>query len=295
MKKLNRPSYGSVELFDKSVDGIHDLTLRQLFIDNRPNMVVANTAYDYEAHTQTWCNLPRAAHGNPDAVVVGTLSKRQLTGLYSDHVVRSKEGARGIYDDILVKAHGKCPYCGGIGEAKTLDHYLPKARFPSYSVLPVNLVPACRDCNTGMGSSFPTDPSLQPVHPYLDAAHFFDEKWTTAIVLQEDPIVVNFGVSPPAHWSARDQSRVAQHFQDCDLGERYRLQVWDELAPLISQRKDTLKELDTNNFRAHLLVTANESALPINGWKRTLYDALAATGWFCMADFTAPNGHMPAP
>lgn len=293
MKKLDIPNYGSIKLFDESVFGINDVPLRQIFVNNKPHIVTANEEFDVEAQTQTLCNLPRAAHGNPDAIIVGNLSKARLMALYEEHVVKSKGDARKIYDDILVRACGKCPYCGGIGEAKTLDHYLPKARFPSYSVLPVNLVPACRDCNTGMGSSFPTEPSLQPIHPYLDASYFFDEKWITANISREVPIVVNFYVSPPVGWNNNDKRRVEQHFQDCDLENRYRLQVWDELAPLISQRKDTLKGLDLNQFRAHLLVTANEPSLLINGWKRTLYHALAVTDWFCGSDFTAPNGHMP--
>ncbi len=105
--------------------------------------------------------------------------------------------------------------------------------------------------------------------------------------------MVNFDVSAPVDWDYKDQRRVEQHFQDCDLKNRYRLQVWDELAPLISQRKDTLKILDINQFRGHLLITANEPALPINGWKRTLYHALAATEWFCETDFTTLNDHVP--
>jgi len=295
MKRIDPPNYDPIKLFDVSVNGIDAEPLRKSFIDNRQSILDANVAFYAKTQTQTWCDLPRAAHGNPDAVVAGGLSKRQLKSLYEDYVVRSKGEAREIYDNILVKAHGKCPYCGGIGAAKTIDHYLPKAYFPSYSVLPINLIPACRDCNTGMGGKFPTASNLQPVHPYLDAPHFFEEKWTTATIVQEVPIVVNFGVSAPVLWSSKDKSRVTQHFRDCDLGERYRLQVWDELAPLISQRKDTLRQLDASQFRVYLLVTANESALPINGWKRTLYHALAATAWFCEADFSTPNGHMPLP
>lgn len=39
-----------------------------------------------------------------------------------------------------------CPYCN-INSIATIDHYMPKDCFPEYSVLPINLVPCCRDCN----------------------------------------------------------------------------------------------------------------------------------------------------
>lgn len=39
-----------------------------------------------------------------------------------------------------------CQYCG-INDASTMDHYLPKAIYPEYSVHSLNLIPCCSDCN----------------------------------------------------------------------------------------------------------------------------------------------------
>lgn len=285
MRKLDVPGIAATELYDESVAGLSDAVLRAKFVANRPEFVTAIAAFDHESITQTWCNLPKAAHGNPDAIVLGNLSKSELVGLYNDGVVKSTGRPRKIYDDLKLAARDECPYCGGVGELGTLDHYLPKARFPSYSVLPLNLVPACGVCNTGMGSNFPTNPNLQPLHPYLDDDHFFSEKWTTAIIRNEEPIVVDFDVAPPDHWSEKDRARVIQHFSDCDLKNRYRKRVWQELAPLISQRRTTLSSLSAEEFRIHLLVIADEPALPVNGWKRTLYFSLANAEWFCEKEF----------
>lgn len=51
---------------------------------------------------------------------------------------------------------GCCPYCGLPGNI-TLDHYLPRdlKYFPHYSVLEVNLVPACFDCQILKGNFVP--------------------------------------------------------------------------------------------------------------------------------------------
>src|ERR1700752_4045329 len=47
--------------------------------------------------------------------------------------------------NVLLRA--ECQYCN-IGEPNTFDHYLPKADFPEFSALSINLIPCCSKCNT---------------------------------------------------------------------------------------------------------------------------------------------------
>ena len=287
MKKLEVPTYAATYLYDRSVSGLSDAALRAKFVENRPQIVEAFQAFDSASLTRTWCNLPRAAHGQSNAIIVGNLSKAELVWLYDHGVVRSKGEPRKIYDQIKLSAYGECPYCGigELGEVGIVDHFLPKALFPSYSVLPLNLVPACQVCNKCMGSSFPTEPNQQPLHPYLDDVHFFDQKWTTGTLRDEDPLVVDFDVDPPADWPETDRERVKQHFNVCELNKRYRSYVPRELEPLIDQRKTTQRELCPDDFRENLSVVANHPSLPINGWKRTLYSVLVNSAWFCEREF----------
>src|SRR5204862_24909 len=123
-----------------------------------------------------WAELDRLPNANGNVHVTGNLTKLDLMNLYSNQMVGSKGKARSIYDDILAAAGGFCPLCGELGQARTLDHYLPKANFPAYSVFPENLVPCCRDCNTGKNSSFPATRDKQALHPYLDKSAFFEER-----------------------------------------------------------------------------------------------------------------------
>ena len=287
MKKLTAPAYEATELYDKSVDGLLDEALRTKFIENRPQVVDAFETFYSASLTRTWCNLPRAAHGQLNAIIVGNLSKAELVELYDYHVVRSKGEPRKIYDQIKLSAYGECPYCGvgEMGSVGTVDHFLPKALFPSYSVLPLNLVPACQVCNKCMGSGFPTEPNRQPLHPYLDAVHFFDQKWTTGTLRDEEPLVMDFDVDPPPDWPGIDRERVIQHFRVCKLGERYRSRAGQELQTLTGLRRSTQRELSPDKFRENLWATAEEPNLPINGWKRTLYSVLADSAWFCERGF----------
>lgn len=265
--------------------------LRAKLVRNRPHVLAAFDAYNEKSETKSWCRLIKMARGNPDAIAVGDLSKGELVDLYNNNVVRSSGRARQIYDQIKVAACQECPYCGGMGEMgetseiATADHYLPKARFPVYSVFPLNLVPSCRTCNDGMNDNFPTEERHQPIHPYLDDIKFFTERWVYASVREEDPIIIDFTVDPPVAWPEVDRSRVNQHFKDLKLPSRYRARVWQELAPLIAQRKNSIKGLNFEEFRNHLRSVADLDGLPVNGFKRTLYSGLASSEWFCGYDF----------
>lgn len=43
-----------------------------------------------------------------------------------------------------------CPYCSLQTTGFTFEHHLPKARFPEYVLFPLNLIPACNQCNTNV-------------------------------------------------------------------------------------------------------------------------------------------------
>ncbi|WP_226552798.1 HNH endonuclease [Celeribacter naphthalenivorans] len=287
MRNLPQPPFGATELFDESVNGLTDDALREKFENNRDKVVSAFNDFAAKTAAVSWCALPRWGRGHDEAKVAGELTKGDLVNLYDSGVVKSKARPRDIYDAIKLAAHDECPYCGGVGdigfdgELGTADHFLPKSRFPVYSVLPLNLVPACSVCNKGMGDNFPTEREKQPLHPYLDSPHFFNVKWTSAQIVEDLPVMANFSVVPPEDWSEIDKARVKAHFDDCSLASRYRSRVSSEVTPLISQRKSSLSWLSAEKFKAHLQTVADESSLPINGWKRTLYAALAASDWFC--------------
>jgi hypothetical protein len=54
---------------------------------------------------------------------------------------------------ISATKHGLCPPCGR-GSVATLDHHLPKTRFPEFSAFGPNLVPACDNCNRAKGTKW---------------------------------------------------------------------------------------------------------------------------------------------
>lgn len=284
MKKLVPPAHQPLELFDACVAEMEEAA-RAPFVASRDQIDASAVAFGDHSATKTWCLLPRARHGHREDIIAGVLTKGALMDLYDEGVVKSSGQPRKIYDEILVAAQGSCPYCAGIGTPRTLDHYLPKAKFPALSVHPRNLIPACRDCNTDAGAGFSSFEAEQPIHPYLDKDSFFVDRWVRARVIRCNPIVVQFFPSPPEHWEVVDKRRAEKHFRDCKLQDRFGSQVAGELSPLVLQRQSSLAVFSPAQFEAHLRIVANDPKLLLNGWKRTMYLALADTPWFCNADF----------
>ncbi|MBE8233180.1 MAG: hypothetical protein HAW67_05535 [Endozoicomonadaceae bacterium] len=62
-----------------------------------------------------------------------------------------------------------CPMCGSLG-VSTVDHYLPKANYPEWTIFSKNLVPAC-DCNVQRSTRVcGVSPHERVFHPYYDEA-----------------------------------------------------------------------------------------------------------------------------
>lgn len=283
------PPYDALETFDTCVAAINDGALRNSFIQNRANIAQANATFAGASQTASWCDLPRAPYANPNFVVTGTLTKKNLTDLYTDYMVGAKGASRDIYDFLLTAAGGLCHFCGGLGHVRTLDHYLPKATFPAYSVHPNNLVPCCRDCNSGKNAAFGAHPHEQTLHPYLDDARFFNERWVHATVHRQDPILLKFECAPPGNWDAADQERSRSHFESYQLARRFSVQSGSEVSKAVQQRAGTLRDLTPASYREFLQESADSGDFVLNGWYRTMYTALASQNWFVEADFTNSN------
>ncbi|AJQ94880.1 hypothetical Protein YC6258_02842 [Gynuella sunshinyii YC6258] len=211
-----------------------------------------------------------------DPVVLADLKKSELIRLY-EYYLRKKKTGRELYDTLLGSSD-KCPFCGGLGRPRNLDHYLPKAFFSQFSILPYNLIPACRDCNMeGKGDAYAQTQEDQILHPFLDRSHFFEQQWIFARYIQEDsdqPGVFEFYTSPPSQWSDIDKARVNKHFCEFDIGARYSVKAAQEISDVFAQRRlfSCVDEFKRTNLEP---VIANASFA--NYWKRVMYIGLLNT------------------
>ncbi|KAB7661757.1 HNH endonuclease [Plesiomonas shigelloides] len=211
-------------------------------------------------------------------------TKSELVKLYEQQMVKNNEG-RKQYDILVNRApHGICPFCG-FAQATTLDHYMPKKKFPSFSIIPLNLVPSCSDCNTSKNEGVAGNIQEQIIHPYYDYK-LFNEQWLFAEVNNTRPVSLTFFTNPPSHWEQTDIERVNSHFKDFKLAKRFSVQVANEISILryeleydfnVSQEAGVKQALT----KKYLACAKNHK----NWWKTAMYQALASSIWYCDGGF----------
>ena len=283
MKRISRPNYAPDYAYGVCISAIVDEVER-----NRMMAAVGDirdAAIDFIERAMAGLTFelrPLIVGRGEDPVVVAGIRKSELVKLYEYYMVQRPLG-REIYDSILLAAEDNCPTCGGIGRPRSLDHYLPKSNYPKLSVLPHNLIPACRDCNTDKGNPQFNQPHEQLIHPYFDQSCFFDEGWIIATVTHTQPCVITYEASPPEAWRPVDRQRAVNHFEFFDIAKRYSIKAAEELSVLVDQRRSLMSDLPAESFRAYLHSIGDSSSLFPNHWRKVMYKSLALDAWFCNA------------
>ena len=171
-----------------------------------------------------------------------------------------------------------CPYCG-IGSPRQFDHYLPKAKFPEFSVHSYNLVPCCGSCNglkgetwlQGNGArtfinfyidSLPTAPMLEP-----------DVQWSMKKGMRVP--VVSFDLVRPVGFGSAKFALIESHFKELELLARYKDQAHPEFLALrdaaFAREAKTVAAL--RKFLKNYLVRRELTLGPLN-WRIALYREL---------------------
>ncbi|PKN40500.1 MAG: endonuclease [Deltaproteobacteria bacterium HGW-Deltaproteobacteria-18] len=276
MLKLNHPTFDYVETINRCCSGITgNPDFRGKVISSSDILISEAENYERLAPTGSLYTIqPTPKTIDENQIVIGNMSRSDLLKLYSTYFVDQDKPARPIYDIIMASAKEKCPFCGGIGRPKNLDHYLPKAHFPQFSIFPLNLIPSCRDCNMdGKGHTFATCEEEHILHPYLDDDRFFHEQWLHArhIIDTDDCDAMEFYVNPPDAWTPSQKRRAMTHFVSFDLGFRYSLEAASRLGIYLRQIEDlTLLSLDIETAKNVILQPVIDSAPFINHWERVM-------------------------
>lgn len=285
MKKMSISEYAPDYAYRQCVSAIVDEENRNRMLAQAD--LVKNAAIDYLERTgaaTTYAIAPIRAAKNENPVVLGNITKSVFVHLYDYYMVKRDPG-RSIYNEILIAANDSCPLCGGLGHARTIDHYLPKANYPQFSILPYNLVPACRDCNTDKGNPIITDAGKQLFHPYYDQGCFYEDSWVIATVSQEVPCAITYSACPPENWTEIDKERASNHFDFFDIAKRYSIRSAEELSIVVDQRRGFMRNFTPELFSQYLESVAETPGLFPNHWRRVMYKALAADEWFCSTRF----------
>lgn len=214
-----------------------------------------------------------------------TATRDDLITLYEGKLLKNKS-ARLIYDELLSAAPGHmCEICH-VTRASTLDHYLPKAEFPSLSISSLNLIPSCKDCNSSKLAKFSLTRDMVTLHPILDSC-VYQFNWLKAR-LDENSRTIAFAA---AECSVEHSKRINNHLAVHGLAKTYSSRA-AVIAAEVSISIGAYESVGPEAIRSELeeewrkLYTAcNEVGFTVFALKLAVLSALKDSQWYINGGF----------
>lgn len=279
MRMVPRPSRTAEEAFKVCISKYRRTNKLKAPLDAAVEAIgEASSRYVVAADASTLWNLKE------DDFQVAGVTSDDMEGVY-DRLVDNRHPARLIYDEILAAAE-VCPSCGH-NKPSTLDHFLPKGKYPALAVDPSNLVPACKDCNFIKLSQTAERPEDEGFHPYFGVMP--NEPWLSGRVLETSPAAVEYYVDPPTAWNDVLKARVRNHFSAYGLAELYAVQAGTLISGIRRYVNDNLYSTGgAVAVHSYLRDMAESYADPyVNCWQAAAYRTLSGSDWYCDGGFRA--------
>lgn len=214
-----------------------------------------------------------AERGNPESIPDWpdvAAHRKKFINLYEHPGETSVQ--RPIIEQLRDRTLQICPSCGEEGTPNTLDHYLPKAKYPQFAVTPVNLSPMCDICQGQKGNETVDDEGRRLyLHPYFD--DFIAEQVLRLTIGRPLNAPENFSLDPDCNLPEDIKALVARHIDGLDLEKRYGPYFRDQYIRLLRLAQNA-RDKD-QDFRA-LLPLFKEHHLDRgpNAWIHLFYVAV---------------------
>ncbi len=166
--------------------------------------------------------------------------KKKLQDLYSSDcdVAKKVRSHHNIFTSAERRVyHNKCPYCV-LSEPNTLEHILPKGKYPEYAVHVHNLIPCCSKCNMHKGEAVKDTETGLP-HTlnfyYHNPEEFHFLQVECSIDSNNQPLFSYNLVFPPDADPVLS-SIIVNHFNRLHLIERYNqeaISIYTAIEPMI--------------------------------------------------------------
>lgn len=267
MRKVKKPNFCVKEIVCDCAESLRDNEIKQRIIAASDEIDMKSQEYDALAEKQLLSQITE------HDIVAGNVTKNEMVDLYNKKFVAKIEVRSKYYDKIMVLTNGICPICN-LGHVRNLDHYLPKASFPTYALTPYNLLPICRDCNFDKKDyRFKTDEEAT-LHPYYDETD--NTIWLQAeLHIADGGIVVSYSINE----KSEDEffiHKCINHMKTYKLDEKYSIEAAREISDNILMWKNKLDQWGKKEFLSFIneIIYSLESVHK-NSWKVALYRALA--------------------
>jgi 5-methylcytosine-specific restriction endonuclease McrA len=252
--------------------------LKQELLDSSNVFTAHETEFDSRKKDHTLSQIKQ------DVIISENANATELKKLYTDRMLNKDNKARAYYDSIFLSApNGKCPICSQ-RLVRTLDHYLPKSKYPLLSIVPYNLVPSCHDCNKDKLVDVPTKGEDETLHPYYDSVE--SESWLKSKIINLKPILFEFYTSPPLAWNKLLRDRISNHFSVYLLNDLYSTHALEEFENIKFQLTSLFQKGGTDLLKAHL-ADCYRSRFEVNknSWQTALYECFLMDNDFINGSF----------
>ena len=179
MIKINKPSINYNDLLDACIGSMREGVVKKLFSAKKQVFIDSGKLYDSLGaayNLENFINYENLVTKDPE-------QRKELIKLYEK--LKSNKDPVKFHDQLMLLSE-RCLYCN-MGIPESLDHYLPKSKFPLLSINPTNLIPCCYSCNIKLNAVSSHGEALI-VHPYFNKVHsVYDEQWIFAKVPQDQP------------------------------------------------------------------------------------------------------------
>jgi hypothetical protein len=280
MKKLVKPSDKALDVFKVCINRVKDNELKSRLVACYQEIEDASNEFDQKANTSQLNTIA------PKYNFASSVTVAEMNAVYSSRMAKKLAPGRIYYDKLMsLPEHGRCPLCSQ-RVVSTLDHHLPKAHFSSLAVSPLNLIPACQDCNKTKSDDIPSCSEEETLHPYYDDVEAFE--WVRARIIESTPVAIDFYVDPQEQCDPILTQRIKHHFKAFKLAALYASHAAEELASIefISRRVfDVGGGLALREYLAE--TAAGKQSVSLNSWQSALYVCLSKSDWFCEVRFNS--------
>lgn len=278
MRRIAKPVNSPEEVFRICISRIRDAGLKNRLESCEAKIIASSQEFENKVVNGKLHTIPTSNN------ISGIVTVEEMQKVYSNRMVRKSSPGRPVYDKLMaLPVHGRCPLCGQ-RIVSTLDHHLPKAYYPALAVSPINLVPACKDCNFLKKDKVPQTGEQETIHPYFDDIE--GDFWLKCDVIEESLVSFIFYASPPLDWDNQLSKRIKYHFNVLKLAELYASHAAEEFANIYSSLKIVFDAGGKKATMDHLKDSAlSRSGVFKNSWQTAMYKSMASNDWFCSGGF----------
>lgn len=202
--------------------------------------------------------------------------KEQLISLYDYQSKTIRELRAHITSKQFKTITNTCQNCS-INSINTLDHILPKATFPEFSVNPKNLFPCCSECNSYKQSSIEDDNKGRFLNLYIDKLPDKQYLYVDIKVNKNKELDFHYFLKNPKDQIPNDLfSNIEFHYEKLRLLHRFRLHSIEYISELDNKIYEFIKLLPLSSIISSLndVNEKNKNAYGRNHWKYILESAL---------------------